>query len=239
MIARESPLRRLPTGIDPKQALFLDGIRHAAEIADLALRRLDAQLTELAMAHAQSQERSNFTGPFLDAWAFVDAVDRLRSLFHLLPGATRTPRKDGGPSFQVFTEGIRNLRNVGDHLAQRADYVVARQGSALGQLSWLTVQDAETGTILGCVIIPGTLVNKNAYRLPNPADSERLRVPTDRITLAAGEYAVCLNDVMPEVERVVRNIENSLAAWMEVSGNDEKAAGTDLLVVATMQMQQG
>lgn len=239
MIASDSPLRRLPAGIEPKQALFLDGIRHAAEIADLALRRLAATLTALALSQGDETQKKDYTAPFLDAWAFVDAIDRLRSLLHLLPGASRVPRTDGGPPFHEFTQTLRDVRNVGDHLATRADYVVARQGAALGQLSWITVKDPDAGLLLSCAIVPGTIVDRTNIPLPNPASFEALAIPTDRITLTAGEHSVCFNDVMPEVERVVRALEEELARWMKHTNNEGKAAGSDMLFVATLALDVG
>jgi hypothetical protein len=45
MLSDRSILRRLPSGLNQKQLVFLDGIRHAAEITWLAYLRLEATLT--------------------------------------------------------------------------------------------------------------------------------------------------------------------------------------------------
>ena len=39
MLSFDSPLRRLPPQLDVRQLVFCDGVRHAAEIADLAFER--------------------------------------------------------------------------------------------------------------------------------------------------------------------------------------------------------
>ena len=38
MLSDDSPLRRVPAVLEQKQALFIDGIRHAVEIMELAYR---------------------------------------------------------------------------------------------------------------------------------------------------------------------------------------------------------
>jgi hypothetical protein len=88
-------------------------MRHAAEIALLSYERLRGKLTELALAKdlKEGQLSPHVTEAFLDAWAFVDAVDRLRSLVRLMPGLDFARAEDAGPDFHAKTEVIRQLRN--------------------------------------------------------------------------------------------------------------------------------
>jgi len=134
LIAQDSPLLRLPTQLNPKQTLFFDGIRHAAELADYAYTRLVESLTKIAVAASQREAQGSYTAPFLDAWAVVDSIDRLRGLLRLAPGVTSIPRSDGQPGFSEKTQVIRDLRNVADHIAERADYVIAEKSPALGAM---------------------------------------------------------------------------------------------------------
>lgn len=233
MFADGSPLRRLPAGLDRKQALFLDGIRHATELADLAYERLVTTLTELAKSQFEGKPKTTtFTAPFLDAWAIVDSIDRLRGLVRLLPGAAAITRTDGQPGFHAQTETIRKLRNVSDHLAQRADYVVTCNSTALGVLSWVTLLNERS--YLACLILPGMIANSSAP-LPNLL-YRTLIGPTDFITLAAGEHSACLSDAMNEMHRVVGNIENSLGKWIQDNGFETKHAPHDMLVVAEIEL---
>lgn len=232
MLADDSPLRRLPVDLDPKQALFFDGIRHATELADLAYERLSVTLTDIAMNSAERRAAKAFTASFLDAWAIVDSIDRLRGLIHLLPGGCPVPRADGQPGFRVQTESVRALRNVSDHLAARADYIVARNSTALGILSWITILDEKH--VLSCSILPGTIAHHSAP-LPNPYGRELIG-PTDFISLAAGEHSACLSDVMKEVHRVVGSIENSLGSWIRENGFEGRHAPSDMLAWVKMEI---
>jgi hypothetical protein len=159
MISENSILRRLPPGIEPKQMVFLDGIRHSAEIAGIAYSRLEAILTWLVSnskdrAHPNSQA---YIAAFMDAWALVDSVDRFRMLWKMLPGF---PFSESGESsqthFEEITQPIRNLRNVTDHLAQRADYVASAGNPVLGLLTWVTYPEGAPNHGYTCVLAPGT-----------------------------------------------------------------------------------
>lgn len=229
MIGPDSPLRRLPPQLDRTQALFFDGIRHAAEFIHFAHERLRADLTRLALSQYSGSTRGSFTQPFLDAWSIVDSVDRFRSLVALLPGIQGIPTP-GSPSFAEFTQPIRDLRNVGDHLAQRADYVVARNGTALGILSWFTLVDSSKGR--ACTILPGTLRSGTAPFV-NPA-GRRIRPPTDLIELSAGEYWASLSLTVTAVRTMVTELERGLDEWLQEEGLTNSHSGSDILVVADL-----
>jgi hypothetical protein len=235
MIDRSSPFWRLPTGLDPKPVLFLDGIRHAAQIADLAYGRLRDELTQLASTQSAPDASRDYTAPFLLAWAFVDAVDRLRCLLLRFPGGG-APAATAGSSFYEGTQSIRSLRNISDHLAQRADYVIAREGSALGRLSWIAFINENPITVLSCLLVPGTVANRRFMQLLNPGDNDILTAPTDRITLDAGEHTACLTDVIRTVEETIRQIESRLEAWLVETGSASYVAGADMLFTATIRL---
>ena len=66
MLNKDSILRQVPVAINPKQALFIDGIRHAVEIIDLAYGRLRDTLTRTALNPPSSSEL-----PKISAQAFL------------------------------------------------------------------------------------------------------------------------------------------------------------------------
>jgi hypothetical protein len=224
----------LPSNLNRRQVLFLDGMRHAAEIADLSYVRLCSQLTELAFSAnlKPGQLSPRFTAAFLDAWAFVDAVDRLRSLVHLMPGLEFTENNEA--DFRDQTRGVRDLRNVADHLAQRVDYVIAQNGSALGYLAWFTFLDESRQLGKSCCILPGTASAGTAPAV-NPA-GRIISPPTGLIRMSAGGYTIELDDVLAKVVAIIRDIEASLSNWL-LGHTDQVAAqsGSDLLVSLTMQ----
>ncbi len=229
MISQNSILRRLPPQLNRKQALFLDGIRHAVEIVDLAYTRLQATLTNIALGNQSEPLRENlFTPAFLDAWALVDAIDRFRALWDLMPNAQKGAVAPDAKSFKELSQPVRDLRNVADHLAQRADYVVARKGTALGELSWYTALNHQGTEGLSCIIVPGTL-GPGERQLVNPA-GKTSTYPTGMIHLAAGEYRVCLSDLLPEIERRVRFLEGALERSFAEQGLEGRQAGADIFI---------
>ena len=125
--------------LSPKQAFFIDGIRHAVDIMELAYGRLRETLTNIALNPPTSATLPKIAPhAFLDAWAMVDAVDRFRMLYQQMPGINFGPPTHGVEPLKTVTQPFRKLRNVADHLSQNADLVVARGDAALGTLTWVT-----------------------------------------------------------------------------------------------------
>ncbi|HNZ65584.1 MAG TPA: hypothetical protein PKJ10_07085 [Smithella sp.] len=209
MLNEDSILRKVPIAINPKQALFIDGIRHAIEIIDLAYGRLKDILTQTALSPPNSAELPKISvQAFLDAWAMVDAIDRFRMLYLQMPGISFSPPKEGVLTLHEVLEPFRNIRNVADHLAQRADFVVSRDGAALGTLSWLTGFKIKPITAWYCTLRPGTIRKQPEFR-KEPLTST-LDWPTDRITLLAGGYEGNLSSVRSHIELRLRHLEEQL-----------------------------
>ena len=209
MLNEDSILRQVPVALNPKQALFIDGIRHAIEIIDLAYGRLRDTLTRTALNPPSSSELPKISAQaFLDAWAMIDAIDRFRMLYLQMPGISFPPPKAGVETLQEALKPFRNLRNVADHLAQRADFVVSRGGAALGTLSWLTGFKIDPITAWYCTLRPGTVRTQPEFR-KEPLVST-LDWPTDRITLVAGGYEGNLSSVRPPIELRVKRFEEQL-----------------------------
>lgn len=229
MISRNSRLRRLPAALDRKQALFLDGIRHAGEIAGLAYPRLQATLARIATQDLSPEVADQlYTSAFLDAWALVDVIDRFRALWVLLPGAGLRPTLPGEKSFAEISQPIRDLRNVADHLAQRADYVVARNGTALGVLSWFTPTDIANPKGVICTIVPGTLQKRSTHTV-NPA-GQKIDLPSGLVQLSAGEHAANISQVLPHMEARIRELEAGVDQSLNNQGYEIEQAGADLLI---------
>jgi len=234
MIGPDSILRRLPSQLNRKQVLFFDGIRHAVEMIDLAHLRLQDTLTQIALSQNDTPPNQNaeFTWAFLDAWVIVDAIDRLRSLFHSMPNTKKENPPPPAKSFNELCQPIRDLRNVADHLAQRADYVIANNGTALGELSWYTHLTDDGTKGVSCLIVPGTIASRKS-EVVIPAGGI-CTYPTGMIHLSAGGYRACLSDLLPEVEKRVRALEAAVEQEIAKLGIEGQRAGADVCFKCTL-----
>ncbi len=234
MIAKDSVLKHLPAALDRKQALYFDGIRHCGEIAGLAYSRLKQTLTQIAFE--ENEPGSNnflFTSAFLDAWSLVDVIDRFRALWISLPNSELVPPAAGSRSFAEVSQAVRDLRNVADHIAQRADYVVAQKGTALGILSWFTMLKQESLEGVICTIVPGTMQVGSAP-VVNPA-GRQIEIPTGLIQLSAGEYTANLSETLPEMENRIHELEKAIRRSLDEQAPDAGSAGADVLVKMMMK----
>lgn len=210
LLGRDSVLRQIPVNIDPKQTLFLDGIRHAVEIMDVAYDRLTDALTNLALHPPVSNELPTLSAHvFLDAWSFVDAVNRFYMMYTQMPGIQFGNVKDGIPTLREVTQEFRDLRSVVDHIAQSADIVISRNGAALGELTWLTGAQVQPDVIAWhCTLRPGTL-----HSVP-PTQTEpivtTLDWPTDSIRLSAGGFEGNLSAVRKHIAVRMNHLEVQL-----------------------------
>ncbi len=230
MIDADSVLRRLPVGLDSKQALILDGIRHAAEIMSLAYSRLTVTLTRIALSDsARSDYSADITSSFLDAWSLVDAVDRFRALWKSLPNARPAQLPIGAKSIDDFAQSFRDLRNVADHLAQRADFVVSKNGTALGSLSWFTgiSQNPLEGWL--CAVVPGSAVRGSKGSFVDPFEHKE-EWPTRNIWLTAGGYRASLSEVLPHVAIRIERLEASIVQALQGLTQQRPDAMSDTLI---------
>jgi hypothetical protein len=139
-----------------------------------------------------------FAHVFIDAWGFVDAVDRFRMMYTQMPGIKPDNAKGSIPPLLEATQEFRDLRNVADHLAQRADFVISRNGAAWGELSWFTGTQLLPEVIAWhCTLRPGTL-QAAPSRKTDPIIST-LDWPTDSIRLSAGGYEGNLSAVRKHI----------------------------------------
>lgn len=210
LLGRDSPLRRIPVNVSPKKAVFLDGIRHAIEVMDIGFGRLRLGLTQAALEPPQSSDLPLVgAGLFLDAWAVVDAIDKFRQFYLRFPGMTPSVTHDQVLPLHEVLQVFRDLRNVGDHVVDRVDAVVASGGAALGELTWLTgAQLVPEVVAWQCVLRPGTL--RSRPMLPTVSTETALDWPTDYICLKAGGLQGDLSQVRIHIAARIRHLESQL-----------------------------
>lgn len=209
ILSDDSILRKVPMNVNPKQVLFVDGIRHSAEIIELAYERLENSLTEIALIPPCSKDLPRKSASvFLDAWAIIDAIDRFRMLYQMMPGISFSEPAVKGDTLKASAQPFRDLRNVADHLAERADFIVSKKGSALGVLTWITGYQIEPEQVWHCTLKPGTMHVEP--ELKNEQLEVAIHWPTDRITLMAGGYEGNISSFLPQITKRVQHFEKQL-----------------------------
>lgn len=224
MLSSDSPLKRIPANLAKRQVLFLDGIRHAAEITMLSYSRLTDNLLKLAFRDESIPEQS-ITSAFLDAWTTVDSIDRFRALWKLQPNSDSIQAEFSPATVEERLRDVRNVRNVADHLAQRVDYILSKSGTALGVLSWVAVKDRESSTGRSCLLVPGS-IDTTTQKLPMP--SGNVVFPVGYVQLKAGEHIANLTDAFYFMAAVISFAEESLDAPFSKAGGN--VLGSDMIM---------
>jgi hypothetical protein len=228
LFAADSPFVRLPRDLNPKQALFLDGIRFAAEMTALAYARLCGTLYGLAMRETRDNADvgEGAVAALLDAWSIVDAVNRLRDLQRQMPGLKK---RDGYKAFMSRTEPFAQLRNIVQHLNNEIDNMVRRKAAVYGTLRWFTMYDRQNLLGKSCVLVAGRLTD-GQHPIVNPA-GKLVHGPVDHVTIACKGLEASLSDGYRTVADAVHAMEPALRE----SFKDLPLAGTDALMIASMK----
>ncbi|GAI91560.1 unnamed protein product, partial [marine sediment metagenome] len=214
--------------LDPRQMLFLDGLRYSVEMAHLAHTRLRETLYGLTV-HRETLEPEtlSFSAAFLDAWSIVDSINRLRCLLHQAPGIKQ--RSPGLRIFRQKTEVVEDLRNTIQHLDQNVPTLLAEKLPVLGVLSWFVTTDPGHLSGFSCALTAGTLRPLKQLPLVNPC-GRLIAPPIDLIELTAGGHSACLSDIMKHVQDLTRQAEQQL----EKQFDRLPQAGADLFVCVEM-----
>jgi len=131
-IASDSPLKAPPMPISERQIMLLDGIRHSADMAGIALDRLWEKLSYIDSNEGEITS-SDLAEAALDAWSIIDAAHRIADLSHHLPGLPNSSWR------RVFMERMRvaiELRDEWQHQLNDVDRVVGERGQLWGALAW-------------------------------------------------------------------------------------------------------
>lgn len=208
LVSTTSPFRSLPSTLDRRQATVLDGIRLALEMADLCYARLEQILLNLAQQEAlPPQEYRVFPGAFVDAWTFVDTVNRLRDLVRQFP---RMRNSTGLRLFFDRTSSIEVMRDVLQHLNNEIAGLAERNESVWGQLGWVATIDPVIASSKLCFLVGGQ-VTPGTHPFINPL-GKPLRYPIDHVQLTLGSQCVEFTRVYESLQKFVEAVEPSLSA---------------------------
>lgn len=201
---------------------------------DFAYGRLQKNLSAISDSKRDVPvQRESITASFLDGWVIIDAIDRMRGLLRFL-----TDKDPSNPAdihrFLDESSGVRDIRNVTDHLAQRVDYVIANDSAALGILNWLTYRVGEKHATI-YVLVPGTITNVETKQL-NPY-GKMVSPGVNHITLSAGEYSVNISEQVGKVINVVRYVEGVLIEFFSQNPEAVRLTG-DLMISAEYHFEQ-
>lgn len=235
MLSEHSPFLNIPVALDSKQALFLDGLRHAIQISDLAYKRLCIALKDQADAQSKDRAYDSFVPIFLDAWAFIDAVDRFRSLWEAQPNAKSINGEFSAAAVRLKLQGIRDLRNISDHIAQKIDQIVSMNSSVLGSIRWLSLTSESPLRIRTCFIRPGIVRSKVNGQLAIPTKRINFVNSSACITVAAGRHEFLLDDAYELLRGIVSFAETSLALSFQ-QPSLTKRNPSDLIGVAELDV---
>lgn len=233
MIAEDSPLRHPPANLSRKQVVILDGIRYAADMAEIAYERLAKHLQFIAALDREPTVKEIATG-FIDAWSIVDSAHRFRDLITNLPGL-----KKNAPWVKVFekrTDDVAELRDCVQHQLGEVDELIAGSGQLWGYLSWVRLDNGKPTPnwqmmSAGSTHVQDQWLFMGPVTLPFP-------VPIDRIRLNAFGRQVYLARTVRAVHDAVRQLEGQLAANQikGVGEPDHERRGADAVIEGAIEV---
>lgn len=162
-IAEDSPLRKPPDAFSRRQVLILDGIRYAAEMADIAYVRLYQQLQGITGSTTEPSVR-DIAAAMLDAWSIIDSAHRFRDFVEQFPGLSNSSWKR---LLRDRTEDAAALRDCAQHQLGEIDGLIANGWQFWGYLSWAEVREKRyTGE--WAMIAAGSVYAGNEYSFVGP-----------------------------------------------------------------------
>lgn len=227
IVPKDSVLRTLPRSMELKQVLVFDGIRVAAEISDRAYTRLVAKLTKVGVQEALPQELDG-SELIEDAWAVVDAVQRIRKLFMVMRGL-----KQKAPGLQQFYRGtadIEDLRHGTQHLDERIDQLEDQKLPVWGSLTWGYRPDLSKPIIRSLLLVPGPIKDGRHHTL-NPA-GKPFRGHLDCVTIDAFGVRADLSGAMRHLKAAVGQLQEQL----KVHADPQNHYGCDMVASVTFEM---
>jgi hypothetical protein len=178
---------QLPGSIEPRQALWLDGVLTSIEMAKVSYRRLQSSLVA-----EQSVDRAAEVS--LDAWALVDTLNRLRVLISRLPGLrTKSP---GAQLIVRALKPVQDLRNAVQHMDGEIGPLSSAKLPLWGAIAW--VQRNDDG-LVSRTLLAGVWLDPMNVRMNVPAIHpvrREIESPVGPIELTAAGTTISLSELV-------------------------------------------
>ena len=196
LLDNNSVFHRLPSNMDKKQILFLDGIRYSIEMANLAyVRLLNTLSTFQPQKENKVDRRESFTSAILDAWSIIDSVNRLRILLRQMPKMKQ--KLSNLVLFYKNTDSVGDLRNTIQHLNNDIETFLQNKQPIWGVINWVIPVNQKSMLGYICSLKAGTLMEGNTEFL-NPL-GETIKYPIDLVTLISDDKSACITRIMEHV----------------------------------------
>lgn len=225
IVSDQSPLRRLHANLNPHQGSFLDGIRISGEMIDVAYSRMCEHLWDSANSETLPMP---VAAVFLDAWAVIDSVHRLRHLLAQFPGL----RKKQFPTYRQFeqtTAKASAFRNTIQHLRNELRTMGVEGWPSWGSLSWFAVINPSAGILRYCEVVPGR-VQTGKRNVTNPAGMA-FAGRVDHVYLSCKADRVSLSELYEQSEKMIQAIEPSLTKFIA----EQPTLAADFILKITFQ----
>jgi hypothetical protein len=236
MLSVDSPFLNIPRALDRKQAVFLDGMRHAVQIVELSYTRLCQALTELSVDGTTAAKSAGFTHVFLDAWAFIDAADRFRCLWEMQPNASNIRNQFSPNAVHIQLQEIRDVRNVSAHLSQKIDQIVALNSAVLGAISWVSLLSNDPLKVKTHLIRPGIMHGNVKGQFAMPIGEVTFIHGSGYISVAAGKHEANLSLAYKVICSIIEFAETSLKLAFQHSSLEQRLP-TDMFGSAELDMR--
>ena len=179
--------------IKRRQELFLDAIETSLVMAKVSYARLYQGLVQKSNPTETNSLVDYPKVILLDAWTFVDTINRLRILVSQMPGLKKNSRVT---QFQKATESTEILRDFVQHVNAEIPKVENTGWPIWGSISWVYLSFDLDGKpkILIQSIIPGRLAKVKGIPMVNPV-GKSLEIPIDHISLSATGVTLNLSDI--------------------------------------------
>lgn len=233
IVPEDSPLRKPPSELSRRQVLFLDGIRYAAEMADLAYERLSDGLQGIARPEAEPSTR-DIAAVMLDAWSMIDAVHRFVDLASSLPGLSQ------GTWLRLLRQRSSDalaLRDDVQHQIERVATLIADGNQIWGYISWAATDENGKHTGKWLMISPGAdyvgdnwnFIGPNKLPFPVPPGRIRLNAFNRRVYLGR-----CVEAVIEAVNFISDELANGRVRPLDPAASDRR--GADMVIEGAIEV---
>lgn len=233
IVPEDSPLRRPPSELSRRQVLFLDGIRYAAEMADLAYERLSDGLQGIARSEAKPSTR-DIAAVMLDAWSVIDAVHRFVDLASSLPGLSQDTWLR---LLRQRSSDALKLRDDVQHQIERVATLTADGNQIWGYISWAATDQKGKHTGKWLMISPGAdyvgdkwiFIGPNKLPFPVPPGHIRLNAFNRRVYLG-----MCVEAVIEAVNYISDELANGRVRPLGSAASDRR--GADMVMKGAIEV---